>query len=129
MDTLDSINSIEEKLCYKSTLENIPLSGAFELLPLYNMDCSMCYIRLAPEEMKRHGRIRAADEWIAVAKEMKEKGILFILLTGGEPLLYKDFKKLYSSLRNMGVIVTINTNGTLINEDIASFLEKINHIE
>lgn len=124
MDTLETKDKIEERLCHKSSLSNIPLSGAFELLPLCNMDCDMCYIRLTPEQMKKKGRIRSADEWLSIAKEMKNAGTLFILLTGGEPLLYKDFNKLYSNLRNMGMILTINTNGTLIDENVADLLAK-----
>ena len=42
----------------------------------------------------------------------------------GEPFLYKDFDKVYNALRNMGIIVTINTNGTLINEEIADMLSE-----
>lgn len=123
MDTLEVINNIEEKLCYKSTLANIPLSGAFELLPLCNMNCSMCYIRLTNEEMNKIGHIKTADEWLSIAKEMKDAGTLFILLTGGEPLLYKEFEKIYNGLREMGMIVTINTNGTLINKKVCNMLE------
>ena len=48
--------------------------------------------------------------------------MLFLLLTGGEPFLYPEFRKLYMGLRKMGMILTINTNGTLIDEDLAAFL-------
>lgn len=48
-------------------------------------------------------------------------GTLFLLLTGGEPLLFPDFKTLYLELRNMGMILTINTNGTLLGESWADF--------
>ena len=47
--------------------------------------------------------------------------ILFLLLTGGEPLLFPDFKTLYRRLRNLGMILTINTNGTLLDEAWADF--------
>ena len=124
MDGLDNLNTIEEKLCYKAAINNIPLIGAFELLPLCNMDCSMCYIRLTTEEIKKNGCIRTCKEWLSVAEEMKKEGTLYVLLTGGEPLLYKEFEDIYSGLRNMGMIVSINTNATLINDKVADFLEK-----
>ena len=47
-----------------------------------------------------------------------------MLLTGGEPFLYPDFKRLYLGLRQMGMILTINTNGTLIDEELAEFFGK-----
>ena len=62
-----------------------------------------------------------ADEWLALAQEMKQAGTLFLLLTGGEPLLYPDFKRLYLALKDMGMILTVNTNATLIDEEWAAF--------
>lgn len=116
--------TLEEQLIINATNKNIPISGVLELLPLCNMNCDMCYVRLSPEELASHGHIRAAEEWIKLSMEMKEQGVLFLLLTGGEPLLYPEFKKLYTALTNLGFIITINTNGTLINEYIASFLAR-----
>ena len=124
MDTLENMDKVEKILCEKASLNKVPISGAIELLPLCNMNCEMCYIRLTKEEMESCGRLRTADEWIEVAKQMKQAGTLFVLLTGGEPFLYKDFDKVYNALRNMGIIVTINTNGTLINEEIADMLSE-----
>lgn len=45
----------------------------------------------------------------------------FLLLTGGEPLLFPDFRKLYLELKKLGIILTINTNGTLLDQDWADF--------
>ena len=124
MDTLANMDKFEARLCEKSNLNKTPISGAIELLPLCNMDCEMCYIRLTKDQVNAGGGLRSADEWIEIGKQMKEQGTLFILLTGGEPFLYKDFDKLYNALRNMGMILTINTNGTLIDEKIADMLSK-----
>lgn len=55
---------------------------------------------------------------------MKDAGTLFLLLTGGEPLLYPNFKELYLKLREMGMIITLNTNGTLIDEEWVEFFGK-----
>lgn len=35
--------------------------------------------------------------------------------------MYPEFKRLYTGLLNMGIILTVNTNGTLINEQWADF--------
>ncbi|WP_455544011.1 radical SAM/SPASM domain-containing protein [Intestinibacter sp.] len=124
MDGLVNMDKFEYKLCEKAGANRIPLSGAIELLPLCNMDCEMCYIRLSKKEMESMGRLKTADEWIELAKEMKEAGTLFMLLTGGEPFLYPDFDKVYNALRDMGMIITLNTNGTLIDEKVADMLAK-----
>lgn len=67
------------------------------------------------------GRLRTMEEWTKTAEDMMRAGTLFVLLTGGEPLLYPHFRELYQKLRELGMIITINTNGTLIDEAWADF--------
>ena len=84
----------------------------------------MCYVHLSKQEMQSQGGLRSVDEWISFAHQMKDAGTLFLLLTGGEPLLFPQFKELYCVLKDMGMILTLNTNGTLINEEWAEFFAK-----
>ncbi len=112
---------VERMLFDKASRAGTPIYCTMELLPLCNMNCDMCFIRLTPEEMRRHGRLRTADEWLDMARQMREAGVLFISLTGGEPLLFPEFRRLYTQLLKMGMILTINTNGTLIDEEWAAF--------
>ena len=42
----------------------------------------------------------------------------FALLTGGEPFLRKDFFEIYHAIRNMGVMVSINSNGSMLSGEI-----------
>lgn len=124
MEPLEGATTVERMLLEQAKRTRTPANGSIELLPLCNMNCDMCYVRLSREEMERQGRLRTADEWLEIGRQMKEAGVLFLLLTGGEPFLYPDFKRLYLGLRKMGMIITINTNGTLIGEDLAEFLGK-----
>ena len=117
-------SAAERSMFLEAQNKHIPINGSIELLPLCNMNCDMCYVRLSPEEMRQKGRMRTADEWLALAQEMKRAGTLFLLLTGGEPLIYPDFRHLYLALRDMGMILTINTNATLIDEEWAAFFGK-----
>ena len=122
MDITADASSFELALFRKAASAHRPIYGNLELLPLCNMNCDMCFVRLSPEEMKRQGRLRTLEEWKSVVKEIAQEGVLFLQLTGGEPLLYPDFKELYSFIRSQGIIVTINTNGTLIDEEWADSL-------
>ena len=60
----------ERILIAKAGESNTPISGSFELLPLCNMNCDMCYVRLDRKEMEQQGRLRTADEWIELAEQM-----------------------------------------------------------
>lgn len=124
MDLFDTNTTFERQLFAKAARNRIPLYGVLELLPLCNLNCDMCYVHLSKQEMQSQGGLRSVDEWISFAHQMKDAGTLFLLLTGGEPLLFPQFKELYCVLKDMGMILTLNTNGTLINEEWAEFFAK-----
>lgn len=124
MELFEGATKYEEFLIAKADVMRVPIGGTMELLPLCNMDCKMCYIRMTKAEMEQHGRMLSCDEWLNIARSAKEAGVLFLLLTGGEPLMFQEFKRLYTELTDMGFIITINTNGTLIDEEWADFFAK-----
>ena len=122
MDVLEMTMPFEKHICAKADGLRIPIGATAELIPTCNMDCRMCYVRLSPEQMNREGRLLSVEEWLNIIREAQAHGLLFLLLTGGEPLLYPGFKTLYRELKKLGLIICINTNGTLINEEMADFL-------
>lgn len=121
MDPMQGASTVERALINSAKQRKMPLSGILELLPLCNMNCDMCYVHMSKLEMEQKGRIKSVYEWLEIAQQMQKAGVLFLLLTGGEPLLYPEFKFLYLELKKLGFIITINTNGTLIDEEWADF--------
>ncbi|MDO4621463.1 MAG: radical SAM protein [Eubacteriales bacterium] len=109
-------------LYQKADRLQIPIGGTFELTPMCNMNCRMCYVRKTREEMGRD--LLPAGEWIRIGREAREQGLLFLLLTGGEPFLRPDFREIYEELHDMGFVLTINSNGTLIDEQVISWLKE-----
>ena len=76
----------------KASAAKIPLGGTFELSPVCNFNCKMCYVRKSPEEVLRHSRSNVSlERWLEIAREAKQAGMLYLLLTGGEPFLWPDF--------------------------------------
>lgn len=121
MDPMQDASTVERALLRSAASRLAPVSGSLELTPLCNMNCGMCYVRLSREELERQGRLRSAEEWLSLGRELQKSGVLFLLLTGGEPLLHPGFREIFPGLRQMGMILTVNTNGTLIDEDWADF--------
>lgn len=115
--------ALSDYLHAKAVKMRIPLSGTFELTPVCNFSCKMCYVRKTQAEVAEHPReIMTLDEWRLIAQNAKKAGMLYLLLTGGEPLLWPHFWTLYDELLDMGFLISINTNGSLINEEaIAHF--------
>ena len=112
------------QLVQKAALKGIPITAGFELLPECNFNCQFCYARLSHQERSQQGELLSVEQWLNIASQAKQAGTLFILLTGGEPLLYKDFKELYQGLKQLGFYISLNTNASLITDDIARFLAK-----
>jgi len=117
-------DSFKRKMMIKSAIQKIPLNGTFELTPLCNMNCKMCYIHLSQKELSERGCLLSKEQWISLAKECVQEGMLFLLLTGGEPFLRSDFKEIYTELKKLGLYITINSNGTLIDEKVVEWLKK-----
>lgn len=118
------MGKISDKLWKTAGEKKIPLTGAFELLPICNLKCKMCYIRKSMDEVNESGGLLPAKFWLDIAKQAGDMGMLFPLLTGGEPFLRHDFQEIYAGIQEMGMQVSINSNGTMIDEAMARWLGK-----
>lgn len=116
---------ISDYLYRKASIRKVPLGGSFELSPVCNFACKMCYVRKTPSQIAAEGkRLRDWTEWLALAEACRREGMLFLLLTGGEPFLYPHFRELYERLHAMGLVLAINSNGTLIDEETLAWLKR-----
>ena len=102
----------------------LPIAGNFELTARCNFNCPMCYVHMTDEQVKAAGKELTAQQWLDIAREAKDRGMVFALLTGGEPLVRKDFFDIYDGMRKMGILISINTNGSMLKGAILErFLE------
>lgn len=119
------MNTLSDYLYGKASQNRIPLGGTFELSPVCNFSCKMCYVRKTPGQIAGEGkRLKEWTEWLDLARQCREAGMLYLLLTGGEPFLYPNFRQLYTELHKMGFIISINSNGTLIDEETVQWLKE-----
>lgn len=116
------MEKITDRLWRKAGELNIPLTGAFELLPVCNLKCKMCYVRQDMDSVNAQGGLLSAEEWLDYAHQAKDAGMLYPLLTGGEPFLRSDFFEIYAKMQEMGLQISINSNGSLIDEKKAKWL-------
>lgn len=114
-----------DKLLSTARKKGIPLIGQFELTSRCNLNCKMCYVSSSVCDKNSKAKEHNAVEWLQLAKEARNAGMLYLLLTGGEVFIYPQFRELYEELCNMGFILQIYTNGTLITPEIAKWLGKI----
>ncbi|MCD7751033.1 MAG: radical SAM protein [Lachnospiraceae bacterium] len=116
---------ITEYLHQKAAKQLSPLSGSFEVTPVCNMSCRMCYVRMTKKEQEAIRPLRTAEEWLRLGETAKERGMLYLLLTGGEPFSRPDFREIMEGLQRMGLLISINTNATLIDEKTVDWLKEV----
>lgn len=120
VDTLDDfdgdIDILKESIYrWNGNIQYLPLSILWELTNNCNFNCPFCYINT--DLAKRYPYL-ALDEARNIIDELVEMGMLFCCLSGGECLLHPHFLEIYRYLKQKGVLVTVFTNGSLINTKI-----------
>lgn len=108
--------TLRERLSKKAEMTRSPLISAFELLPTCNLQCRMCYVRKSPAQVRAAGGLKDAQWWLAHARQARDCGLLYPLLTGGEPFLYPELYTLLGGLAELGMQTSINSNATLIDQ-------------
>ncbi|MBR4454892.1 MAG: radical SAM protein [Solobacterium sp.] len=85
-----------------------------------NLNCRHCFMS-APHV--RHG-VPSQEELLRIADQLAECGVFHVCITGGEPLIRKDFMTIIDALNEREIQVrAIYTNGWLIDENFLDELE------
>jgi len=124
----EGITGLQRQEAYKrflnlqARMRGTVYSGGFELTPLCNFDCKMCYVHLQKEQISQP--ILTTEQWLGIMSQAVDAGMMHADLTGGECLIHPGFKELYLYLRSRGVEVSVLTNGQLLDDDLADFFAK-----
>lgn len=116
--------SYDRFLEMKARNSKTPLHGTFELTPLCNLDCKMCYVHLSFEQFSPKNLL-PVEFWKKMITEAHSSGMLYATLTGGECLTYPGFDEIYAYLYNMGIVPCVMSNGLLIDEERIAFFKKL----
>ena len=82
----------------------LPVGGTFELTARCNFNCPMCYVHMTQEQVDAAGKELTAAQWLELAREARDRGMIFALLTGGEPLMRRDFFEIYKGMKELGLL-------------------------
>lgn len=85
-----------------------------------NMACRHCYVR---------GRFKgpelSTEEALRMVRELPELGTVHLAITGGEPFIRPDIIDIAREAVEYGLSISFNTNGSLINDELARELRKL----
>ena len=88
------------------------------------LECLHCYNNLPMGDLDAKRRELTKEEHFRVLDELVEMGCFWLLYTGGEIFARKDFLEIYTYAKQKGFLITLFTNGTMINEHIADYLSE-----
>ena len=96
----------------RARASRVPVSASLALTHRCNLACVHCYARTSAD---------AAAEldtrtWRECIDKLADAGTLFLVLTGGEPLLRPDFAEIYTHAKRRGFLVGLFTNATPIDD-------------
>ncbi len=96
--------------------DRVPIAGSLELTNRCNFDCAHCFIVTGPGPDSREMNTAQVKR---VLDQLAEAGTLWLLITGGDPLIRKDFAEVYLHAKRLGLITTVFTNGAMVTDEIA----------
>ena len=95
--------------------ERVPVSGTIDLTYRCPMDCIHCY--LGPTIGRTGQGELDTSRWISLVDEIADAGCLYLLISGGDPLLRHDFAQIYTRTKERGMLVTVFTSGLPVKRD------------
>ena len=96
-------------------------SFQIELTSRCNERCVHCYI---PHELKL--KDISSELYYDVLKQLSKMGVLYVTLSGGEPMLHPNFVEFLLAAKKYDFYVNVLSNLTLINDEIISALKEGN---
>lgn len=102
--------------------DRVPLEASIEVTRRCPLECAHCYNNLDMADTQARVRELSKEEHFRLLKELSDLGCFWLLYTGGEIFARKDFLEIYTQAKKKGFLITLFTNGTLINEKIADYL-------
>jgi len=100
----------QDLLCVRQSTRHQFAKASYEIVSRCNYRCSHCYLG-----SERPKELRTADK-ILILQQIANSGALMLQLTGGEPLLSSDFVTIYLAAHELGMVVMISTNGSLLTD-------------
>ena len=104
--------------------KRMPVEVSLEVTRRCPLECQHCYNNLAMGDLAARNRELSKEEYAAILTELADMGVIWLLFTGGEIFARKDFLDIYTCAKQKGFLITLFTNGILINEKIADYLRE-----
>ena len=113
---ISSISLPKLPLWNRLSERRIPFSFDIEITARCNNACRHCFINLPASDSQARQQELSLAEIESIADQAVALGSFWVLISGGEPLLRRDFKDIYLMLKHKGLLVSLLTNGCLVTD-------------
>lgn len=96
-----------------------PINGQWAVTHNCNLDCVHCFVA-----KDKKSRELGYSQITHLLDEIYREGCLVLTFTGGEPFIREDFLDIYTYAKKKGFLITILTNGTLLDKGSVDYLKK-----
>src|SRR6266478_6714485 len=101
-----------------------PVQVSIEVTRRCPLECQHCYNNLPMGDLAARNLELSTEEYRDLLTELADMGVIWLLFTGGEIFARKDFLEIYTFAKQKGFLITLFTNGILVNEKIADYLRE-----
>ena len=102
-----------------------PISATIELTRRCNLRCPHCYLGDQADQQRRRDQERGTEAVKTSLTEWSQAGCLYLLITGGDPMIRPDFAEIYRHARELGLVATVFCNGTLVTDEIVALFREL----
>jgi AdoMet-dependent heme synthase len=99
-----------------------PLKVDFNITSRCNYSCDFCY----SSSVKDNKDEMTLDDIDKILCELKKLNVLQINISGGEPFVRRDILEVLEILKRYDFYYTLNTNGSLLNNEIIAKIKEVN---
>ncbi|WP_083754743.1 radical SAM protein [Bradyrhizobium murdochi] len=122
MERATSILRTEDQICCYRSITSSGVRVLWEITSSCNLRCDFCLVEMKRSQVSLDQALRIADSLVA-------RRVSKVLVSGGEPLVFKGIDQVMQRLLDGGVLVKLLTNGTVTNETVFRMIETDRSLE
>ncbi|MCE9614648.1 MAG: radical SAM protein [Lentisphaerae bacterium] len=113
------------RLREKAARERVPVSALLELTSRCNLRCVHCYLGPQDEQQRKRDQEMDTAQACDAIDQLGAAGCLYLTITGGDPMMRKDFPAIYRHARQQGLLVSVYCDGILVHDGILALFREL----
>ncbi len=102
----------------RAATRRVPLSAQLELTSRCNLRCQHCYLGNQLEQHRKRSEERDTQAVLSSLDSWAAAGVFHLVITGGDPMVRRDFAEIYRHAAELGMLVTVFCDGILVSDTI-----------